>query len=46
MPLLAEPDLIVNADGSVYHICMRPQDLADIEALKEVEMLREENEKK
>ena len=29
MPLLAEPDLIVNADGSVYHICMRPEDLAD-----------------
>ncbi|MCK9218556.1 MAG: nucleoside phosphorylase [Bacteroidales bacterium] len=30
MPLLAEPDLIVNADGSVYHLCMKPQDLADI----------------
>ncbi|MCK9204588.1 MAG: nucleoside phosphorylase [Bacteroidales bacterium] len=30
MSLLAEPDLIVNADGSVYHICMRPEDLADI----------------
>jgi uridine phosphorylase len=29
MPLLAVPDLIVNKDGSVYHICMRPQDLAD-----------------
>ncbi|MFZ4520139.1 MAG: nucleoside phosphorylase [Bacteroidales bacterium] len=29
MPLLAEPDLIVNADGSVYHICMKPEDLAD-----------------
>ena len=29
MPLLAEPDLIVNDDGSVYHICMRPEDLAD-----------------
>ena len=29
MPLLAEPDLIVNADGSVYHLCMKPEDLAD-----------------
>jgi len=29
MPSLAEPDLIVNPDGSVYHICMRPEDLAD-----------------
>jgi len=29
MPLLAEPDLIVNADGSVYHLCMTPDDLAD-----------------
>ncbi|MCX6267901.1 MAG: nucleoside phosphorylase [Bacteroidetes bacterium] len=29
MPLLAEPDLIVNTDGSVYHICMKPEDLAD-----------------
>lgn len=29
MPLLAEPDLIVNADGSVYHICMKPENLAD-----------------
>jgi uridine phosphorylase len=29
MPFLAEPDLIVNDNGSVYHICMRPEDLAD-----------------
>jgi uridine phosphorylase len=29
MPVLAEPDLIVNADGSVYHICMKPEDLSD-----------------
>ena len=29
MPLLAEPDLIVNNDGSVYHLCMKPEDLAD-----------------
>ena len=29
MPLLAEPDLIVNDDGSVYHLCMRPEDLAE-----------------
>lgn len=29
MPLLAEPDLIVNADGSVYHLCMKPENLAD-----------------
>ena len=29
MPLLAEPELIVNNDGSVYHICMKPEDLAD-----------------
>jgi len=29
MPLLAEPDLIVNSDGSVYHLCMRPEDLAN-----------------
>ncbi len=29
MSLLAEPDLIVNADGSVYHLCMRPENLAD-----------------
>jgi len=29
MPILAEPDLIVNDNGSVYHICMRPEDLAD-----------------
>jgi uridine phosphorylase len=28
-PLLAEPDLIVNDNGSVYHLCMRPEDLAD-----------------
>ena len=29
MKSLAEPDLIVNQDGSVYHICMKPEDLAD-----------------
>lgn len=29
MPLPAVPDLIVNDNGSVYHICMRPEDLAD-----------------
>ena len=29
MPILAEPDLIVNQDGSVYHLCMKPADLAD-----------------
>lgn len=29
MPVLAEPDLIVNADGSVYHLCLRPEQLAD-----------------
>ncbi|MEI7499965.1 MAG: nucleoside phosphorylase [Bacteroidota bacterium] len=29
MPLLAKPDLIVNADGSVYHLCMKPEDLSD-----------------
>jgi uridine phosphorylase len=29
MPNLSEPDLIVNDNGSVYHICMRPEDLAD-----------------
>ena len=29
MPVLAEPDLIVNNDGSVYHLCMKPEDLAD-----------------
>ena len=29
MSILAEPDLIINADGSVYHICMKPEDLAD-----------------
>lgn len=29
MAILAEPDLIVNNDGSVYHICMKPEDLAD-----------------
>lgn len=29
MAILAEPDLIVNKDGSVYHICMKPEDLAD-----------------
>jgi len=26
---LAEPDLIVNADGSVYHLCMKPEDLSE-----------------
>jgi len=29
MTKLAEPDLITNADGSVYHLCMRPEDLAE-----------------
>ena len=29
MPLLAEPDLMVNTDGSVYHLCLKPDDLAD-----------------
>ena len=29
MAILAEPDLIINKDGSVYHLCMKPQDLAD-----------------
>ncbi len=29
MKPLAEPDLIVNADGSVYHLCMKPENLAD-----------------
>ncbi len=29
MPPLAEPDLIVNADGSVYHLSVRPDQLAD-----------------
>lgn len=29
MRQLAEPDLIVNADGSVYHLAMKPGDLAD-----------------
>lgn len=29
MPLLAEPDLIINNDGSVYHIALRPEDLAE-----------------
>ena len=29
MPILAEPDLIVNADGSVYHLCLKPEQLAD-----------------
>lgn len=29
MPFLAEPDLILNADGSVYHLCMKPGDLSD-----------------
>jgi uridine phosphorylase len=29
MSRLAEPDLIINDDGSVYHLCMKPADLAD-----------------
>jgi len=29
MPSLAEPDLIINADGSVYHLCLKPENLAD-----------------
>jgi len=29
MSTIAEPDLIINGDGSVYHICMKPEDLAD-----------------
>ncbi len=29
MSILAEPDLIVNADGSIYHLCLRPDQLAD-----------------
>ncbi|MEI6456500.1 MAG: nucleoside phosphorylase [bacterium] len=29
MTRLAEPDLIVNDDGSVYHLCMKPSDLSD-----------------
>ncbi len=29
MSALNEPDLIINADGSVYHLCMKPDDLAD-----------------
>ncbi len=29
MALIAKPDLIINDDGSVYHICMKPEDLAD-----------------
>ena len=29
MPLLAEPDLIVNANGSVYHLCLKPEEMAD-----------------
>lgn len=30
MSVLIEADLILNTDGSVYHICMRPENLADI----------------
>ena len=30
MSVLIEADLILNNDGSVYHICMRPENLADI----------------
>ena len=29
MPLLAEPDLIVNSNGSVYHLCLKPEEMAD-----------------
>jgi len=29
MTKLAEPDLIVNTDGSVYHLCMKPENLSD-----------------
>ncbi|MEI6434731.1 MAG: nucleoside phosphorylase [Bacteroidota bacterium] len=29
MPILAEPDLIINNDGSVYHLCMKPENLAE-----------------
>jgi uridine phosphorylase len=29
MPLLSEPDLMVNTDGSVYHLALMPEDLAD-----------------
>lgn len=29
MSPLAKPDLIINSDGSVYHLCMKPDDLAD-----------------
>lgn len=30
MSVLIEADLILNNDGSVYHICLRPENLADI----------------
>ncbi|MEI7662895.1 MAG: nucleoside phosphorylase [Bacteroidota bacterium] len=29
MPLQTEPDLMVNTDGSVYHLCMKPEHLAE-----------------
>ena len=29
MPLQTESDLIINGDGSVYHLCLKPEDLAD-----------------
>ena len=30
MAILAEPDLIVNDDGSVYHLAMKPEALSDL----------------
>lgn len=29
MPLQTDPALMLNTDGSIYHLCMRPEDLAD-----------------
>ena len=29
MSILSEPDLIVNANGSVYHLCIKPEEMAD-----------------
>lgn len=29
MSVPAAPDLMINADGSVYHLCMKPENLAD-----------------
>jgi uridine phosphorylase len=29
MPIPAQPDLMVNTDGSIYHIAMKPENLAD-----------------